>query len=202
MYTQYLDSQKPVMCIDKHVGFDSVDGVGIMGDQFQKELLFLDSIGKDRVEVRITSPGGVILDGMMVYDSIVKTKTPVDTYCGGVAASIAAVIFCAGRERVMRPYAKLMFHNPSGGSGDKELKALKDSLVKMIAPRCGMTEDQVSKMMDRTSWIGAEEALTLGLCTKIDYSDEFSAINLSNDVKMAWKESNDFENNILKKKVQ
>ena len=201
MYTQYLDTQRPVMCIDKHVGFDATDGVGIMGDQFQRELLFLDSLGKDSIEVRITSPGGVILDGMMMYDSIIKTKTQVNTYCGGVAASIAAITFCAGNRRRMRPYAKLMFHNPSGGSGGKELGVLKDALVKMIAARCRMTEEQVSKMLDRTTWIGAEEALTLGICTEIDYSED-SVYNFSDDVQLAWREARNIENDLLKKKAQ
>ena len=107
-YTIDAESDEPIMLINKHIGYDESDGMGIDGAEFERELMTLDTMKKKRIQVWINSPGGMVLDGWSIYNSILKTKTKVDTYCVGIAASIAGVIFQAGRERNMADYGILM----------------------------------------------------------------------------------------------
>lgn len=190
-YTLNSEDEEPIMLIDKHIGFDEKDGYGIMGDQFQKELLFLDSLGKKRVKVYINSTGGGVLEAMNIYNSILKSNCMVDTYCVGVCASSAAVIFQAGRTRYMADYGILMFHNPSGGDNQDAIDMLKNSLCTMISTRSGKTVDEVGAILDKTTWADASDALDNGFCDKIESSAEQNKKRLKsmNDVSMIWKEA-------------
>lgn len=199
-YTVNPDDEEPIMLIDRHIGFDEEDGYGIDGALFQKELLALDSMGKKRIQVWINSPGGIVQDGWNIYNAICRTATKVDTYCIGMAASIAGVIFQAGRKRIMNDYGILMYHNPFGGD-DKSLDAIKDSLITMISSRSGMQSDAVEKMMKRTTWISAEEAVNMGLCDDIDHSVEFNkkraSVGTDSDTKNNYLEFKHILNSIL-----
>jgi len=163
-------ADEPILLINKHIGYDTDEGQGIDGALFQQELLQLDTLGKKRIQVWINSPGGVVMDGYNIYSTILKTKTPVDTYAVGGVASIAAVIFQAGRKRIMTDYSWLMYHNPFGGDDKEMLATMKESLVKMIEQRCKMTDTEVETMLNRTSFIPAAEALIMNLCDTIDES--------------------------------
>lgn len=165
------ESDEPILLLNKHVGFDANEGQGIDGAIFQQELLTLDGMGKKRIQVWINSPGGIVMDGYNIYNAILKSKTKVDTYCVGIAASIAAVIFQAGRNRVMCDYGALMYHNASGGSS-KELNVMNESLATMIANRSGKTVDEILSVMNQTSWINANTALCDGFCDEIEASNE------------------------------
>jgi len=170
-YTIDVESDEPIMLINKHIGFDAVEGQGIDGSLFQEELLRLDTLGKKRIQVWISSEGGIVMDGYKIYNAILKSKTKVDTYNVGISASIAAVIFQAGRKRIMADYSLLMYHNPYGGQSS-ELSKMRGSLAIMIAERTGTSVDAVLKMMDRTTWIGAAESLASGFCDEIEYTNE------------------------------
>jgi ATP-dependent Clp protease protease subunit len=170
-YVIDVESDEPIMLINTHIGFDEEEGQGVDGAAFQRELLQLDTMGKKRIQVWINSPGGIVMDGYNIYNAILKSNTKVDTYNVGIAASIAAVIFQAGRKRVMADYSLLMYHNPYGGDSS-ELKKMRESIAEMIASRTGTTLDEVLKMMDRTTWIKASEALACGFCDEIDYSKD------------------------------
>jgi ATP-dependent Clp endopeptidase proteolytic subunit ClpP len=183
IYTQNPDSDEPILLIDGHIGFDSEDGQGVDGGQVLRELLFLDTLEKKRIQVWINSPGGVVMDGYEIFTGITKTKTKVDTYNMGMAASIAAVIFQAGRKRVMADRAILMFHNPYGGDNPKGLDAMRKSLLTMISSRASMTEEDVEKMMNRTSWILAEEAKSMGLCDEVEDTGEQNKPRLTYNYK-------------------
>lgn len=208
IYTVDANVEEPIMLIDKHIGMDSEDGAGIMGDQFQKELLFLDTLGKKRIQIWINSPGGVVMDGYNIYNAILRTKTKVDTYCTGIAASIAAVIFQAGRNRCMSDYGLLMYHNPYGGedsaSNNEELDKIKSSIVKMISTRCGKTDEEVSAIMDRTTWITATEALEQKMCDEIHSSDEYNRprIAKTDTVKQAWSTANKILNKLTEPQME
>jgi ATP-dependent Clp endopeptidase proteolytic subunit ClpP len=198
-YTIDPNSEEPIMLIDKHIGFDADEGPGIMGDLFQKELFMLDGMNKKRIQVWINSAGGVVQDGWNIYNAILRTKTKVDTYCVGMAASIAGVIFQAGRKRVMNDYGILMYHNPFGGD-DKSLDAIRDSLITMISQRSSMNAFDVSKMMNRTTWIGADEAMTMGLCDEIDQSVEMNtkrSVGTHAEARLYWRETNKAINALL-----
>lgn len=178
LYTVDPEAEEPVMLINTHIGFDAEEGFGCMGDQFQRELLQLDALcietNKKRIQVWINSPGGIVEDGMSIYSAILKTTTKVDTYCVGMAASIAGVIFQAGRTRIMSDYAYLMYHNPYGSDDEKGMAAITDMIVIAIASRTGKAKDEIIKIMNKTSWIGAEEAIEIRLADKIEVSGELN----------------------------
>jgi len=194
---------EPIMLLNQHIGYDEEDGQGIIGATFLQELLQLDTLGKKRIQVWINSPGGVVTDGYDIYSGILKTKTPVDTFCIGAAASIAGVIFQAGRKRIMTDYSWLMYHNPFGG-GDgvndtKMLNVMRQSLITMICQRSGMSEDDASNMMKRTSFIDASEALKTGLCDQIDpsFAENTKYLKKISDVVQLYRESNKVLNSVL-----
>ena len=201
MYCINPEAEEPIMLLNKHVGFDPIEGEGINGAWFQEELMRLDQMGKKRIQVWINSPGGVVMDGYNIYSAILQTKTKVDTYCVGIAASIAAVIFQAGRERIMADYGVLMYHNPYGGNDDNQLAKMRDSIAVMVASRAGKQKDEVLGMMDKTSWIDATEAMESGLCDKIDSSADFNKKRKvqTTDAVAMYRESNVILNSILNK---
>lgn len=193
------EADEPIMLLNKHVGFDPYEGEGINGAWFQEELMRLDQMGKKRIQVWINSPGGVVMDGYNIYSAILQTKTKVDTYCVGIAASIAAVIFQAGRERIMADYGVLMYHNPHGGNDENQLAKMRDSIAVMVASRAGKSKDEVLSIMDKTSWIDAAEAMDTGLCDKIDNSADFNKKRKTQPMEAVamWRESNVIVNSIL-----
>lgn len=170
LYTVDANADVPIMLLNTHIGFDEVDGQGIDGSLFQQELLQLDSLGKKSIAIWINSPGGDVMQGYSIFNAILKSKTPVDTFCVGAAASMAAVIFQAGRKRIMADYAWLMYHNPFGSDDKTMIQTMTDSLVTMVASKSGMTNDQVAKMFDRTSYIQPVEAYNIGLCDQVEPS--------------------------------
>lgn len=196
-YVRNIDSDEPIMMIDRHIGgWDEKNGYGIDGSRFASELMALDNMGKKRIQVWINSTGGSVVDGYNICNAILKTKTKVDTYCAGIAASMAGVIFQCGRKRVMSDYGILMYHNPyiaGEGGDDGVLKSMKDSLNKIICQKSGMDEQAVSTMMDRTSFINAEEARTMNLCDEIENTAGLNAprINRANSsLQGIWNSAN------------
>jgi ATP-dependent Clp endopeptidase proteolytic subunit ClpP len=188
-YTIDASVDEPIMLIDKHIGFDSEDGQGIDGAEFARELLYLDSLGKKSIQIRINSVGGSVMDGMSIYNAILKTNAKVDTVNVGIAASIAAVIFQAGRKRIMSDYALLMIHNPMGGD-KKMLKLMKESLITMLTRKTNKSEADISKLMDATTWFTATECLTNGLCDEIEQSISLNKPRImAENAKNAYKEA-------------
>ena len=163
-YTQDPDSNEPIMLINNYIGYDNNLGPGIMGDQFMRELMALDELGKKRIQIWINSPGGSVSDGYSIYGTMMKTKTPIDTYCLGMAASIAGVIFQGGRKRTMLDFSWLMYHNAYNESGkiDNGLATICESIAIMIANKSGKNVDEIKKIMNRQTYILAEEALSSG----------------------------------------
>lgn len=192
MYTVDINSDEPIMLLNKHIGFDSEDGMGIDGSLFQQELLQLDSMGKKRIVVWINSPGGNVMDGYNIFSAISKTKTPVDTYNCGVAASIAGVIFMAGRKRTMADYASLMIHPPSGSSDKKAMESFRASLITALSANANVSEDEVGYLMDRTTWLNAAECFAKGFCNEIEATSEQNKKRMkqASDVKAMFAISN------------
>jgi len=187
-YCINTEAETPIMFIDKHIGWDELDGQGVMGDVFMKELMYLDTLGKENIEILINSPGGVVTDGMSIYHSIRAAKTPITTHCIGLAASIAAVIFQAGDKRIMNDYGILMLHNPSGGDS-KSLYNFKEAILAMVA-RSGVNEAKISKLMDGETWMNGNDNKFTGTfwdevnaTEKIQGKRELSAvINSANNI--------------------
>jgi ATP-dependent Clp endopeptidase proteolytic subunit ClpP len=193
IYTIDENADEPIMLINKHIGYDENMGVGIVGDEFQKELLYLDTLGKKRIKVYINSVGGSVIDGMSIYSAILKSSTPVDTYNVGLAASTAGWLFLAGRKRYMSDYAKLMMHNPYGDdSQSKGLLEFKDSIATMLANRCKLTKDRIESMMNAETWLNPDECKGLGLCEEIEITTEQNRKYMSSitDLSELWRVSN------------
>ncbi|KAA2242808.1 hypothetical protein F0L74_09780 [Chitinophaga agrisoli] len=202
VYTIDPSADEPIMLINRHIGVDDVDGIGIIGDLFQQELLTLDTMGKDRIQVWINSPGGSVVDGYAIYNAILKSRTKVDTYCVGIAASMAAVIFQAGRKRIMADYGILMYHNPFGGDNSDLINKMKLSIVTMICSRSGMSETQCDAMMNRTTFVDSSEAFALKLCDEVELSGDYNKKRLqpvANNSKVYWSEANKILNKQFEK---
>lgn len=199
MYARNIESEEPIMMLDKRIGsnWTEEDGFGIDGSRFAEELMQLDGMGKKRIQVWINSVGGSVIEGYNICNAILKTKTKVDTFCAGIAASMAGVIFQCGRKRIMADYGILMYHNPYS-SDDKDtdtgvLSSMKESLNRIICEKSGMDNQAVSLMMDRTTFINANEAQSMGLCDEIEATASLNAPrlkSLNNDLKATWLEAN------------
>lgn len=198
-YTIDYLADEPIMLIDKHIGIDK-SGVGVLGDQFTNELLALDGMGKKRIQIWINSIGGSVIDGMNIYNAILRTKTKVDTYNVGVAASTAGWIFLAGRKRYMNDYAILMMHKPYGGEDDKGLQAFENSITTMIANRCGKTYNEISDMMTAETWLDAAQCMEYGMCDEITNSGSLNKRKATfSTLQDAWAYSNKILNRSLNK---
>lgn len=200
-YTHNAESDTPIMLIDRHVGgWDDCYGFGVDGASFVRELLYLDSLGKKSIDVWINSIGGSVMEGMSIYNAILNTKTKVNTYNTGVCASIAAVIFQAGRHRSMADYSLQMLHNTSSDGGSMEvLSKFNQSVATMISSRCGKSVEDVLAIMDKTSWYSASESLMEGLCDEVTNSDAKNKkrVVAANDIVDNWRAAAEIMNSAI-----
>lgn len=145
----------------------------------QAQLLFLDSSdpGKD-IQIYLNSPGGGVYAGLGIYDTMQYIKSPVATICTGMAASMAAVLMCAGEKgkRTALQHSRIMIHQPMGGAEGqasdleitvKEINKLKIELYDIISIHSGKPFDQVEKDSDRDYWMTAAEAKEYGMIDNI-----------------------------------
>ena len=198
-YCDNPDAEVPVMFLDQMIGKDDSMPYEpfIDGSRFAREIYALADSGKKTVNIIINSPGGLVTEGMKIYDAILNAPTNVNTHCV-FAASMAAACFMAGKKRTMADYAQLMFH-PVGGSEDmKAMEAITDSVAMMTASRCEMDDDQIKQMMRRTTWIGADEALEMKLCHEVVGSGTKNKPRLTGDIKSMWNQAKSIHNNALK----
>ena len=181
---------EPIMLINSHIGMCEFDGMGVDGALFQQELLYLDSLGKKRIQIWVNSIGGVVIDGFNIISAILKSKTPVDTYNVGMAVSIAGVIFMCGRNRISMDYSLFMAHSPSGGNDDEVLVLMQGSLATVLSAKCDLTIEQMSDLMTKTTWLDSNEMLDMGLSTEIENTDSNNkkrvkkAIDKQHELKM------------------
>ena len=141
------------------------------------QLLYLDSLpGNEQISIYINSPGGSVYSGFAIYDTIQKLKSPVKTIVVGMAASMAAILLLAAKERAALKHARIMIHQPMGGAQGQasDIKITCDEIVKVqtelyeiISERTGIPMDEVYKLCDRDKWYTAKEALESGFITEI-----------------------------------
>lgn len=139
------------------------------------QLLFLQMEDQEKdIHVYINSPGGSITAGLAIYDTMQFLKPNVCTYCIGQAASMGAVLLCAGTKgkRYSLPNARVMIHQPWGGAQGtasdinvqaKEIQNLKNRLNGILAKHTGQDVAKIEKDTDRDYFMSAEEAKTYGL---------------------------------------
>ena len=145
----------------------------------QAQLLFLESTDPKRdVQMFINSPGGSVIDGFGIYDTMQYVSPDVSTICTGMAASMGAFLLCSGvkNKRSALTHSMVMIHQPSGGMqgqfSDMEIsykliRTLRHSLYTIIAENCGKTFEEVEKDSDRDNWMSSTDAKTYGLIDEV-----------------------------------
>jgi len=145
----------------------------------QAQLLFLESVDASKdISIYINSPGGGVYAGLGMYDTMQFIKPNVATICTGMAASMAAVIMCAGEKgkRSALPHSRIMIHQPLGGAQGqasdieitaREILKLKGELYEIIAKHSGQSIKKVEKDSDRDYWMKADEAKKYGMIDEI-----------------------------------
>lgn len=166
-YATYNDRDRVgIVTIYDQLGVDD-KGNGLRGSWVAEQLMWLDSVSSvDRIQLRINSPGGNILEGMTIMAAASACCKPIDTYCDGVCASMAAIILQAGSKRYIADAGLLMFHAPSMPDGDQDasLDYFKKSLATTLATRAGLDQTTIDGLLGTNDrWMDAAEALSLNL---------------------------------------
>lgn len=157
---------------------DSWDGT--TARQFAADLAALGSL--DELNIFMNSPGGVVTDGLAIYNTLVRNKAVKNMFIDGLAGSIASVVAMAGDKIVTAKNASWMIHNPYMfvmGDADelrhwaKRLDALRDTIVGAYTDRSNgkATEKQFGAWMDEEKWFSAQEALAAGLTDEVSEKD-------------------------------
>ena len=164
-----------------------MDRIIFLGDQIddyvaniiQAQLLFLESADPKRdIQIYLNSPGGSVYAGLGIYDTMQFIQPDVATICTGMAASMAAVLLCAGADgkRSALKHSRIMIHQPMGGmqgqASDieitaREIQKLKKELYEIIALHTKQPYDKVWADSDRDYWMTAEEAKAYGMVDEV-----------------------------------
>ncbi|MBW7936512.1 MAG: ATP-dependent Clp endopeptidase proteolytic subunit ClpP [Flavobacteriales bacterium] len=145
----------------------------------QAQLLFLESADAKRdIQIYVNSPGGSVYAGLGIYDTMQWIGPDVATICVGIAASMAAVLLCAGTKgkRTGLKHSRVMIHQPMGGAQGqasdieityREIEKLKKELYDIIADHSGQPYEKVYKDSDRDYWMIAAEAREYGMIDEV-----------------------------------
>jgi len=158
---------------------------GVVDDKSAKDvvtkllLLEADAPGKE-IKFFISSPGGSVTSGMVIYDTMKLIKSPVSTICMGLAASMGSILLSGGEKekRFIYPHGEVMIHQPSlgghiqGVSSDMEIHAeqiLRTKLMgaKILSDNTGQTIERIKKDFERDYWMDAEKSIEYGIVDKI-----------------------------------
>lgn len=157
-------------------------GTGIddqVANIIQAQLLFLESVDpKKDIQIYLNSPGGSVYAGLGIYDTMQYISPDVATICTGMAASMGAVLLCAGEKgkRTALKHSRVMIHQPLGGAQGqasdieitaREILKLKKELYEIISLHSGQDYDKVSEDSDRDYWMKAEEAKEYGMIDEV-----------------------------------
>ena len=158
---------------------------GVVDDKSAKDvvtkllLLEADSPGKE-IKFYISSPGGSVTSGMVIYDTMKLISSPVSTICMGLAASMGSILLSGGEKgkRYIYPHGEVMIHQPSlgghiqGVSADMEIHAeqilrTKEMGARILAENTGQTIERIRKDFERDYWMDAEKSIEYGIVDKI-----------------------------------
>ena len=157
-------------------------GTGIddtVANIIQAQLLFLESAdAKKDIQVYLNSPGGSVYAGLGIYDTMQYIAPDVATICTGMAASMGAVLLCAGTKgkRTALQHSRVMIHQPLGGAQGqasdieitaREIAKLKKELYEIIANHSGQKYDKVWEDSDRDYWMTSQEAKDYGMIDEV-----------------------------------
>ena len=143
------------------------------------QLLYLEGQDPEKdISLYINSPGGVITDGMAIYDTMQYIKCDVSTICIGMAASMGAFLLAAGAKgkRFALPNSEIMIHQPSGGAQGQatdisihanHILRVKDKLNRILSEKTGQPLEVIARDTERDNFMTAQEALEYGLIDKV-----------------------------------
>ncbi|HLC42423.1 MAG TPA: ATP-dependent Clp endopeptidase proteolytic subunit ClpP [Methylomirabilota bacterium] len=134
------------------------------------QMLFLEAEDPDKdIYLYINSPGGSVTAGLAIYDTMQYVKPAISTICLGQAASMGALLLCAGArgKRFTLPHARIMIHQPLGGvqgqATDIDIQAreiirMRDELNRILVYHTGQTLEKIQRDTDRDFFMTAEQA--------------------------------------------
>lgn len=145
----------------------------------QAQLLFLASQDSSAdITLYLNTPGGQVHSGLGIYDTMQLVQPDVATVCTGMAASMGAVLLCAGQagKRSALPHSRVLIHQPLGGAqgqateiliAAKEIEKTRTELFNIIAQHTGKPYQKVAQDGERDYWMTAQEALEYGMVDEI-----------------------------------
>jgi len=145
----------------------------------QAQLLFLESVdAKKDIQIYLNTPGGSVYAGLGIYDTMQYISSDVATICTGMAASMGAVLLCAGAKgkRTALKHSRILIHQPMGGAEGqasdieitaREIQKLKKELYDIISSHSGQTYKKIWKDSDRDYWMTSEEAKEYGMIDEV-----------------------------------
>ena len=162
------------------------DSIIYMGEEFTPEscnlivtqLLYLNNLSNDPIDIYINSSGGSVIDGLSIIDTINLIKSPVNTICTGLAASMGAVLLSCGKKgsRAVLPHSRVMIHQVSSGMWGtfsdleielKQTERCKQDIYKILAENLNKPYEEIEKLCDRNNWFIGQEAVDLGIVDKV-----------------------------------
>ena len=152
-------------------------------DTMNAELLYLDSLDQRNINLYINSPGGSVVDGLSVIDTMNFIKSEVSTISMGMAASMGAVLLSNGAKgkRCALPHSRIMIHSVAssfaGHTADvriemEQTEKCQRDVYKILAENTGKSLDEIEKLCDRDNWYIGNEAIDLGIVDKIIESNK------------------------------
>ncbi len=148
------------------------------------QLLFLESTDRTRdIQMYINCPGGGVYAGLGMYDTMQFITPDIATICTGMAASMGAVLMCAGAKgkRTALKHSRIMMHQPSAGAGGQasdieitvnEVKKVKQELYEIIAYHSDQPVEKVAVDCDRDQWLTSTEAKEYGLIDEVLFMNQ------------------------------
>jgi ATP-dependent Clp protease, protease subunit len=145
----------------------------------QAQLLFLESVDSRKdIQIYLNTPGGSVYAGLGIYDTMQYIAPDVATICTGIAASMGAVLLCAGQEgkRTALKHSRVLIHQPMGGADGqasdieitaREILKLKKELYEVIAKHSKQDYEKIWNDSDRDYWMTAQEALEYGMIDEV-----------------------------------
>ena len=163
---------------------DSIIFLGVPVDDYvaniiQAQLLFLESVDSKRdIQIYLNTPGGSVYAGLGIYDTMQYIAPDVSTICTGMAASMGAVLLCAGAKgkRTALKHSRILIHQPMGGAQGqasdieitaREIQKLKQELYEIIASHSNQDYEKIWKDSDRDYWMTAQEAKDYGMIDEV-----------------------------------
>jgi len=145
----------------------------------QAQLLFLESVDPRKdIQIYLNTPGGSVYAGLGIYDTMQYITSDVATICTGMAASMGAILLCAGEKgkRTALRHSRILIHQPMGSAEGqasdieittREIQKLKKELYEIISSHSGQPYKKILKDADRDYWMTSEEAKKYGMIDEI-----------------------------------